>query len=137
MVEYNKPVPVPQPESDRYWAGLRMHELWLRRCLDCDQAYFYPRDICPTCFSRRTDWIRASGKGSLYTYAIVHRAPHPGLADDVPYITALVELDEGVLVPTNIVGVDPEPNNVTIGMPVEVVFEKISEEITLPKFTPA
>ena len=59
------------------------------------------------------------------------------MADDVPYITALVELDEGVLVPTNIVGVDPEPNNVTIGMPVEVVFEKISEEITLPKFTPA
>ena len=137
MAEHEKPVPIPQPESDRYWEGLRRHEFWLRKCLDCDQAYFYPRDICPICFSRHTDWIRASGKGSVYTYAIVHRAPHPGLIEDVPYITALVELDEGVLVPTNIVGVDPEPDKVTIGMPVEVVFEKISEEITLPKFTPA
>ncbi len=137
MAEYNKPVPIPQPESDRYWEAAYRGELWLRRCRDCDMAYFYPRDICPTCHSRRTDWFRTSGEGTLYTYAIVHRPPHPGFADEAPYVVALVELDDGVRIPTNIVGVEPEPDNLQIGMPVKVVFEKITERITLPKFTPA
>ena len=134
MADYTKPIPVPQPESDRYWEGTRREELWLRTCLDCDQAYFYPRDICPKCHSRNTDWIRSSGKGTIYTFSIAHRAPHPGFVGDVPYIAAIVELEEGPRIPTNIVGVDPEPENLDIGMPVQVVFEKITDEITLPKF---
>lgn len=137
MAEYNKPIPVPQPESDRYWEGTRRGEIWLRKCLDCDQAYFYPRDICPECFSRNTDWVHASGKGAVFTYAIVHRPPHAGFMADAPYITAIVELEEGVKIPTNLVGIDPEPENVQIGMPVKAVFEKITDEITLPKFEPA
>ena len=137
MAEYKKPIPVPQPESDRYWEGTRRDELWLRRCRDCNMAYFYPRDICPTCHSRNTDWFRSKGEGAIYTYAIVHRAPHRGFADDVPYVVALVELEDGVRVPTSIVDVEPEPENLRIGMPVRAVFEKISDEITLPKFAPA
>ncbi len=137
MAEYNKPIPIPQPESDRYWEGTRRGEIWLRKCLDCDQAYFYPRDICPECFSRNTDWIHASGKGTVFTYAIVHRPPHPGFMADAPYITAIVELEEGVKIPTNLVGIDPEPENIKIGMPVSVVFEKVNDEISLPKFEPA
>ena len=78
---YNKPIPVPQGESDFYWQKAKEHELWLR----CDndhpdgpKAYFYPRDISPYTFSRNTSWIKASGNATLFTYAIVHRAPHPG-----------------------------------------------------------
>ena len=78
MADYNKPVPKPQPESDFYWEKAKKHELWLRKCNSCNEAYFYPRDISPCCFSKDTVWIQASGKATLYTYGIVHRVPHPG-----------------------------------------------------------
>ncbi|SVB39977.1 uncharacterized protein METZ01_LOCUS192831 [marine metagenome] len=134
---YTKPVPVPQGESDYYWEKAKAHELWLRNCGDCDQAYFYPRDICPHCFSRNTSWIQASGKGTLHTFAIVHRAPTPAFRDDAPFVVAMVDLEEGVRMPTNLVEVEPDPANITIGMEVEVVFEDITDEISLPKFKPA
>lgn len=138
---YNKPIPVPQGESDFYWQKAKEHELWLR----CDndhpdgpKAYFYPRDISPYTFSRNTTWIKASGNATLFTYAIVHRAPHPGwYPDGVPFVTAIVELEEGPKMPTNIVMDDPTPEKLQIGMPLKVVFEDITDEITLPKFAPA
>ena len=133
---YNKPIPVPQGESDVYWQKAKEHELWLRKCNACDNAYFYPRDISPCCFSKDTDWIRASGKASLFTYGIVQRAPHPGFVDDVPFVTAVVELEEGPKMPTNIVIEDPTPENLQIGMALEVVFEDITDELALPKFKP-
>ena len=134
---YTKPVPVPQGESDYYWEKAKAHELWLRNCGDCNQAYFYPRDICPHCFSRNTSWIQASGKGTLHTFAIVHRAPTPAFRDDAPFVVAMVDLEEGARMPTNLVEVEPDPANITIGMAVEVVFEDITVEIALPKFKPA
>ena len=134
---YNKPVPVPQVESDFYWEKCKEHELWLRYDNDAQQAYFYPRDISPITFSRNTTWIQASGKATLYTYAIVHRAPHPGFVGDVPFVTAMVELEEGPIMPTNIVMDDPTPEKLQIGMPLEVVFEDITDDISLPKFKPA
>ena len=134
---YDKPIPVPQPESDYYWDKAREGELWLRRCDDCETAYFYPRDICPHCFSRNTSWIRSSGMGIIHAFAIIHRAPHPAFKADAPYVTALVELDEGVRIPTNLVEVEPEPAQIRVGMAVEAVFEQITDEITLPKFRPA
>ena len=76
--QYNKPVPSPQGESDYYWEKAKQNELWLRQCNACGKAYFYPRDISPCCFSKDTSWTQASGKATLYTYGIVHRAPHPG-----------------------------------------------------------
>ena len=134
---YNKPIPVPQVESDFYWEKCKEHELWLRYDNDAQQAYFYPRDISPITFSRNTTWIQASGKATLYTYAIVHRAPHPGFVGDVPFVTAMVELEEGPIMPTNIVMDDPTPEKLQIGMPLEVVFEDITDDISLPKFKPA
>lgn len=134
---YNKPVPVPQVESDFYWEKCKEHELWLRYDNDAQQAYFYPRDISPITFSRNTTWVQASGKATLYTYAIVHRAPHPGFVGDVPFVTAMVELEEGPIMPTNIVMDDPTPEKLQIGMPLEVVFEDITDDISLPKFQPA
>ena len=136
--QYNKPVPVPQGESDYYWEKAKQHELWLRQCNACGEAYFYPRDISPCCFSRDTSWTQASGKATLYTYGIVHRAPHPGFAKDAPYVTAIVELEEGPRMPTNIVGIDePTPEKLRVGMPLEVTFEDITDTIALPKFKPA
>ena len=79
---------------------------------------------------------KASGKATLFTYGIVHRAPHPGFVDDVPYFTAIVELEEGPKMPTNIVIDNPSSDNLKIGMDLEVVFEDITEEIALPKFKP-
>ena len=137
VAEYNKPIPVPQGESDEYWNKAKEGELWLRNCNSCGNAYFYPRDISPCCFSKDTSWIKASGKASLHTYAIVHRAPHPGFAQDAPYVVAIVDLEEGPRMPTNIVIDDPTPENLQIGMALEVTFEDISEKIALPKFKPA
>ena len=133
---YNKPVPVPQVESDFYWEKCKEHELWLRYDNDAEQAYFYPRDISPITFSRNTSWVQASGKATLFTYAIVHRAPHPGFVGDVPFVTAMVELEEGPIMPTNIVMDDPTPEKLQIGMELEVVFEDITDDISLPKFRP-
>ena len=134
---YTKPIPVPQGESDFYWEKAKAHELWLRHCDDCNKAYFYPRDICPLCFSRNTSWIQASGKGTLHTFAIVHRAPTPAFRDDAPFVVAMVDLEEGPRMPTNLVEVEPDPAVIKVGMPVEVVFEDITDEIALPKFKPA
>ena len=136
--EYKKPIPSPQPESDFYWAKAKQRELWLRKCNDCDTAYFYPRDISPCCFSRDTTWLKASGRATLYTYGIVHRAPHPGFAGDTPFVTAIVELEEGPRMPTNIVRIDdPTSEKLPIGMPLEVTFEDITDAIALPMFKPA
>ena len=136
--EYKKPIPRAQPESDLYWQKAKGRELWLRRCNACGEAYFYPRDISPCCFSKDTSWIRASGKASLFTYSIVHRAPQPGFADDVPFVPAIVELEEGPRMATNVVGIEePTPEKLQIGMPLEVTFEDISDTIALPKFRPA
>ena len=133
---YGKPIPVPQGESDYYWEKTKEEELWLRKCNECQQAYFYPRDISPCCFSKDTTWIQASGKATLFTYGIVHRAPHAGFAEDVPFVTAIVKLEEGPKMPTNIVMDNPTPEKLQIDMPLEVVFESVSDGISLPKFKP-
>ena len=136
--EYKKPIPRPQPESDFYWQKAKERELWLRQCNACGEAYFFPRDISPCCFSKDTSWIRASGKATLFTYSISHRAPHPGFADDLPFVPAIVELEEGPRMATNVVGIEePTPEKLEIGMPLEVTFEDISDTIALPKFRPA
>ena len=133
---YRKPIPSPSPETQRYWDACKKHELWLPFCRDCQSFYFYPRDFCPNCFGWDTEWRQSAGRGKIYSFAIQHRAWHPGWAGEEPYITALVELDEGPRIFTNIVGVEPDPATVRCDMPVEVVFEDISEEISLPKFRP-
>lgn len=135
--QYQGPVPVPQQESDFYWEKCKEHELWLRYCNHCSEAYFYPRDICPRCFSRDTTWIQSSGKGHLYTFAIVHQIPRPNYKGPLPFVIAMVKLREGPVMPTAIVEVEPEPENLRIGMPLEVTFEDITERISLPKFKPS
>ena len=136
MPDYAGPLPVPTPESRPFWEAARRHELSLQRCRACGRHVFYPRAACPHCLSPDLEWQRVSGRGTLHTFTIVHRgAKNFPLA--VPYVLAVVELEEGPRLMTNLVGVEADPVRVRIGMPVEVVFEDVSSEVTLPRFRPA
>ena len=134
---YKKPLPTASPETKRYWDACKNHELVLPYCRACEKHYFYPRDFCPACFSWDIEWRRCSGRGRIYTFGVQYRAWHPGWAEEVPYVTALVELEEGPRLYSNIVDVDGDPRNLRCGMLVEVVFEDVSDTISLPKFRPA
>ena len=131
----SKPLPKPLPETKPFWEGCKRHELMLPRCRDCGRFHFYPRALCPWCWSTNLEWVKSKGRGKLYSYVINHR-PAPGFEGDGPYVIAMVELDEGVRLMTNIVGVDPIPDKLPIDMPVEVKFEDVSPDVSLPKFIP-
>ncbi len=134
--KYPKPVPTPSPETQRFWDGTKKHELWIPYCRSCEKSYWYPRDFCPLCGSRDVEWRRSGGKGRVYTFAIQYRAFHPGWTSEVPYVTALIDLDDGVRIFSNLVDVEADPKALRCEMPVEVVFEDVTDEITLPKFRP-
>lgn len=136
MAETKKPLPVPTPETQHYWDGAKAGELRLQRCTDCSKTYFPPRPFCPECASRAVEVFKASGKGTLYSYIINHR-PAPGFEDDGLYAIAVVELEEGPRLMSNIVDCDQTPEALQLDMALEVTFEKVNEEITLPKFKPA
>ena len=133
--KYTKPLPRIDEESKGFWEACQRHELYLQRCDGCGALRYYPRALCPTCLSDRIEWVRASGKGTVYTFTVTYQNQAPGFRDALPYVMAYVELDEGVRLLTNIVGC--APTDVRIGMPVEVVFEDVTPQVTLPKFKPA
>ena len=133
MSDYVGPLPKPTPESKPYFDGLKEHKLMVQRCRECDETYFYPRPFCPSCFSFDVEWFQASGKGTLYSFVINHRPP-PGF--DAPYVIAVVELEEGPRMMTNLIGIEPDPELVNCDMPVEIVYDDVTEEVTLPKFRP-
>lgn len=127
-------VPAPTPETQHFWEGTREGELRLQRCAACSASYFPPRPFCPGCGHRDIEVYAASGKGTLQTYVIHHRDA-PGFT--APYSIAVVKLEEGPQLMTNIVGCEQTPEMLVLDMPVEVTFERVSDEITLPLFRPA
>ena len=129
-----KPVPVPTRETKPYWDGCKQHELWIQKCAACGHHQFYPRLYCTACMSEKVEWMKTSGRATVLSFTTVYRPVTKAFAGDVPYIVALVTLDEGPQMMTNIVACPPE--QVKIGMPVEVTFEDWSEEISVPKFKP-
>ena len=133
--QISKPIPTPTHETRPYWDGCKRHELRIQQCGACGQHQFYPRLYCSKCFSERVDWVNASGRAKVTTFTIVRRPVSPAFKDDLPYVVALVTLEEGPSMMTNIVGCAPE--QVTIGMPVAVTFEDWTEEISIAKFRPA
>lgn len=136
MQPYKGALPRPTPETEAFWAGTRDGRLMLPWCLDCGRPHFYPRAICPHCLSDRLDWRQASGRGRVHTYVINHKAA-PGF-DKVPYVIAVIDLDEGPRMMSNIVtDTPPTPETIRIDMPVEVLFDPVTDQITLPKFRPA
>jgi uncharacterized OB-fold protein len=130
--EYTKPLPVPTPESAPYWAAARRHELVLQHCDACGLPWFPPSLLCPECLSDVFTWKPVSGKGTLFSFVVFHRPYHPGFKGDLPYNVSLVELDEGPRLLTNIVGIAND--ELRVGMSVEVVFDDVTEAVTLPKF---
>lgn len=130
-----KNLPVATAESAEYWAGCRRHELLIQRCSDCGRHQFYPRLMCAACAGRSLEWARASGRGRVKSFTIVRRAVSEAYVADVPYVVALIELEEGPTMMSNVVGCPVE--DVRIGLPVEVVFEDWPGEVTVPKFRPA
>ncbi|MBV8450967.1 MAG: Zn-ribbon domain-containing OB-fold protein [Deltaproteobacteria bacterium] len=130
----NKPIPAPTLETAPYWEGCRQHQLRIQRCSNCHQYQFFPRIYCSKCFNEQVAWVNASGLAKVLSFTIVRRPVSPAFANEVPYVVALVTLEEGPQMMTNIVGCAPE--EVTIGMPVEVIFEDWSDTIAIPKFRP-
>ena len=126
------PLPIPDPVTRPFWDSLKAHAIKLQRCRGCGNFVYYPRAVCPGCFSDDLVWTDVSGRGVIHAFTIPHRHPNPAL--QVPYVVVLVELDEGVRMLSNLIDVEPVPEAVPIGTPVEIVYDDVSEAITLPRF---
>jgi uncharacterized OB-fold protein len=131
---YEKPLPRIDEESRGYWEALARHELYFQRCRECGTNRFPPRAVCPSCLSSATEWVRASGRGTVYSFTVTHQNQAPGFRGAPPYVLAIVELEEGPRLLTNVVGCAPDA--VRIGMAVEVEYEDVTSEVTLAKFRP-
>ncbi len=134
MADSQRPLPKPTPETEHFWEGTRLGELRLQRCDDCAEVYFPPRPFCPACSSRAVSVFVASGRGTLDSYVINER-PHP--AFDGPYSIALVRLEEGPRLMSNVVGCPQTPEALVLDMPLKVTFARQTDEISLPLFEPA
>ena len=128
-----KPVPRVDALSAPHWRGNAEGRLLLQRCIQCDHVQFYPRLVCTACGTRELTWTESSGRGAVSTFTVMRRAVSPAFEADVPYVVALVTLDDGPTMMTNLV--DCDPNAVSIGQRVRVVFERRGE-VVLPQFTP-
>ena len=128
MSERKIPAPTPNPETQAFWDGATAGKLLIKRCAACNERHHYPRAICPFCGSDRTEWLEASGRGTVYSFSVFRRAP-------VPYAIAYVTLNEGVSMLTNIV--DCDLDTIRIGQPVRVVFKPTEGGPPVPMFTPA
>ncbi|MBI3538642.1 MAG: Zn-ribbon domain-containing OB-fold protein [Chloroflexi bacterium] len=136
MPDYTKPLPTPDPVTKPFWDSVKAHALQLQKCANCGRFIFYPRAVCPHCFSRDLNWTRVSGRGKIYGFTISHQKVIAAFANDVPYTIALVELEEGARLLTNIVGVEADPAKIRVGMNVVVQYDDVTEAVTLPKFKP-
>jgi len=134
MSEYKKPIPVVQPWSEQFWKAAKQHKLVIQECQECNVKIFYPRKYCPECWSSDLGWSEASGKAKVYSFSIMMDQVEPKFKDDLPYVLALVDLEEGIRMMTRIV--DCKPEEVETDMDVEVVFEDITDEFSLPYFRP-
>ena len=137
---YTKPLPDMRPEGEKFWEGMREHKLLLPAGPD-GTPFWYPRALTPLTLEP-VQWVESKGEGEVYTYSVHFIGPSKAYKGDPPHVVALVDLDEGVRMMTNLVkdeegypSIDPE--DVSIGMRVRVVFHDVTDEITLPKFSPA
>jgi uncharacterized OB-fold protein len=129
-----KPVPVPTAETRPFWEGCRRGELLYQYCRACGRAQFYPRALCAGCQGGGLEWRCSSGRGSIHSFTVVHRAPSEAFKTEVPYALALVDLEEGFRMMLNVRGADPE--SLRIGQPVRIVFEPRGK-LMLPQAEPA
>ena len=127
-------LPTPRPETAAWWASCRDHKLMIQHCSQCGAFQFYPRIVCSSCLSEAVKWVQSAGRGKVETFTICRLPVAEAYAADVPYVVALIQLEEGPTMMSNIVECDPE--SVVAGMPLEVIFATWSDEITVPQFRP-
>jgi hypothetical protein len=131
---YAKPIPRATGELAPFFAAAKQGQLVVQRCASCGLDRFPPREVCSRCWSRDATWAPVSGRGEVYSFYLMHQVYHPGFASEVPYVVVLVQLEDGPRVLSNLVGCTRE--EIRVGMPVEVTFEDVSEDVALPKFRP-
>jgi uncharacterized OB-fold protein len=129
-----RPIPAPDEASLPFFEGARAHRLLLMRCRACGTWRYPSRDRCDACWSTETEWEQASGRGNVYTFSVMHQLYHPGFKNEVPYNVAVVELEEGPRMTTNVV--DCPNDAIRVGMPVEAVFDDVSADVSVPKIRP-
>ena len=129
-----KPLPTPRPETKPFWDGLQGSEVRLQRCDSCSRVQFYPRPHCRYCGATELTWETLSGRATLYSYTVIHRAPFEAFAADVPYVFAVAQLEEGPLLVTTIVTDDFDA--LEVDMPLEPVFDHVNDDVTLLRFRP-
>lgn len=134
MTQYIKPLPAPTDWSRPFWEGAKRHELLIQECGDCHELIMYPKKYCPKCLSANLGWIKASGKGKIYSFTLVHNNPPSPFINDLPFAIAIVRLKEGVQMMANIV--ECNLDELRCDMDVEVVYDDVTPEVTLPKFKP-
>ena len=127
---FAKPLPVPTPVSAPFWAALNEDRIELQRCGACDAWIHYPRTRCPNCGSDRLGWHAVAGTGAIYTFTVARQATAPPFADEVPQLLAVIELDEGVRMVGEVVDVGDD--EIEIGMPLRVAWNRVDDELTLP-----
>jgi uncharacterized OB-fold protein len=129
-------LPNPDAETKPFWDAARAGRLLIRRCNSCGATTFYPRAFCPKCWSGDVDWIEASGRATLYTWSVVHVNDLPPFPERVPYVAAIVTLEEGPRMMTNVIGC--EFDDLAAGMALRVTYRPISDEppVTIPVFEP-
>jgi len=134
MTTPSKPDPLVNNWARPFWDGTREEKLLIQKCADCQKHIFYPRMACPFCFSDNIEWVEAAGKGTIYAFTVVeNNAPSP-FVPDMPFVIAVVILEEGVRMLSNIVECDP--NSLQCDQAVEVAFVKRNDEFTMPMFKP-
>ncbi|MGI4812784.1 MAG: Zn-ribbon domain-containing OB-fold protein [Janthinobacterium lividum] len=133
MNPYTKPLPGADPLAAPYWEHLRAHRLSIQRCTQCGHRHFPPSPVCPACLSDAQEWEVVSGRATLLTWATFHRAYWPSFKEDLPYDVCVVRLDEGPFVVSNFA--KDVPLTPRLGLPLQVVFDDVSDTLTLPRFT--
>ena len=128
-------IPTPDMETQPFWDGCKEGKFLVRHCNVCNEDHFYPRPFCPKCWGDDVEWKEATGRGTLYTYSIVVQNDLPPFNERVPYVAAVVELEEGPRVMTNIEGTPHD--ELRVGMPVTVGFRPLDDEITIAIFRAA
>jgi uncharacterized OB-fold protein len=130
--EYKKPLPTLNDQNRPFWDGAKAGKLMMQKCGECGHIRYPISHVCPDCLSYEFTWAQLSGRGEVFSYVVFHQLYNKAFADDVPYNVAMVQLEEGPRMFSNIVGVDNDA--VKVGDKVEVTFEKATDEITIPKF---
>ena len=133
-MSYSKPVPAITAEMRPFFEAAARNELRIQRCTACGTHRFPARAICSECLSLESEWVPVSGRGEIFSFNVMHQVYHPGFAVAVPYAVALVELDDGGRMLTNVVACPIE--SLRVGLPVEVTFEQRSADVSLPQFRP-